>query len=193
MLINSIPTVLIPAQQWARRSGNGRGSVACTDNTGSGSTRSQPCAWVSHIWLRCNPEDETQLGMMIPRRHTVDNVASWFVQRGDVLLADNQPNQSTSNEEANGVESQPKYDATSLNESVGSPKLAMLITAGQHGDGGLIVPNGWPVIGSAVGIQSDRGDEYKSTAMKTKTHTLGVRRTVFVSGQRHERRNASAF
>lgn len=77
MLEDSIRTVLIPAWQQARRPGNGRGSVACTEQgRGSGITRSEPFVSVSHIRSRVYfLEDEAQWEMTEIRCHTVIKVA----------------------------------------------------------------------------------------------------------------------
>lgn len=71
----------------------------------------------------CFSEDEIQWGLITPRCHTAANVASRFVRRIHVLLADIQPNRHTSNEEANGIESRPTYDRASHNVNMRSPSL----------------------------------------------------------------------
>lgn len=171
MLIISIPTVLIPAQQWARRSRKGRGSVACTEKgEGSGATRSQPFARVSRIWLGCIPKDEIEWGRRRPLCHTVDKVAYRLLQTTAMALSSNQRSRHTPNEGANAVESQPKCDAGSRDVNTGSSTLVEAVNSHQYDDGVPILPNGWPVMGSAVGNQSSRGAEYKRTAMLAKAH-----------------------
>lgn len=83
MLVTSIPTVLILAQQWARRSRKGQGSVACTEQgSENGATRRKLVVRVSRIWLRVYfLEGEIQRGEKTSRCHTVAKVASRSVRR----------------------------------------------------------------------------------------------------------------
>lgn len=174
MLKTSIPNVLIPAWQQALRSRKRRGSVACTGKgRGSGITRSKPSVRVSHIRLKVSfLEDKTQWGTILPRCHTVIKVASLFVHCNVALVRCNQLNRRASNEEVNGVESQPNYDAASQNINMGSPKLGMVFTPAQYGDGVPIVPNGWSVMDSAVGSNVGRTIVNKRAVMRVNAHPV---------------------
>ena len=190
MLINSIPTVLIPAQEWARRPGNRRGSVACTEQgRGSEITSSQPSVRVSHVWLKCFLEGETQRGVKMAQCHTVIQVAFRVCVWGVSVRPSNQPSRRTSNEEANGVESRPNHDVASYSINVGSPKQ-MKTSAWRRSSNST---QGWPVMGSAVGNQADRGAEHKLTVMLVKPLSLGGSGTVFVVCLAIERRVTSVI
>lgn len=182
MLEVSIRTVLIPAWQQARRPRKRRGSVACTEQgSGSGVTRSEPTVSVSHIWLRvCFLEDETQWGVNASQCHTVNNVAYRFSCGSMCCLLPHPADRHVSNEEINGVESQPVYDESSLRCNCGiasagavewfhSPawRRSSHITQGLHRN--RCSPR-WPVMGPAVGQRStDRiGERHKRPAMEAK-------------------------
>ena len=168
-MVNSIPTVLIPAWQRALRSRKRRGSVACTEQGQmSGITRSDLLVRVSRIWLGCISDDETQRGLTATLCHTVIKVAHQFGHADVTWLHVNQSNWRTSNEEANGVESQPKYDAGSHYVNMGFPKLVDVSSVDQYGNGVSIVPKGWPVMGSAIGKQTNPSTNYKVTVMGPK-------------------------
>lgn len=194
MLMYFIPTVLIPAQKWARRPGNGRGSVACTEKGRRGKiTYCEPSVRVSHVRLKCILEGETQRGVkMCPMLHGDSGDISSCVWEFSVR-PNNQPRRRTSSEEANGVESQPNHDAASYSTNAGSPNLVRNINSNQHGDGVPIVPNGWPVMGPAVGNQSDRGGENKLAVMSAKPLSLGGSGTVSVICLATERRITSVI
>ncbi len=176
MLIDSVPTVLIPAWQQARRSRKRRGSVACTAKSRrSGTIRSQPSARVSHIWLGCIfPKTRPSGAQLVTQCHTMVKVAFRLLPAHVAGALDSQRSRRTSNEGVNGVKSQPKYDVCSHDVNMGSPTLVLPVqSAYQNGDGAPIVPNSWPVMGSAVGNQSDRSDKYKLLATAAKACAAG--------------------
>lgn len=173
-MVNSIPTVLILAQQWARRSRKRQGSVACTEQgEGSGAIRSKPFVRVSYEWLGCISKDETRRGVNTPRCHTMANVASRSLRWINVLSADNQQDRRAPNDGVNGVESRPNHDATWLFVNAGSSKLVGGVNPNLYDDGVPVVLDGWPVMGSAVGIKTDRGAGYKLSAMTAKVRLAG--------------------
>jgi hypothetical protein len=174
VLVTSIPTVLILAQQWARRSRKRQGSVACTEQgDGSGAIRSKPAVRVSHVWLGCISKDETQRGVSTPRCHTMANVASRSLRRNHVLSADNQQDRRAPNDGVNGVESRPNHDATWLCVNAGSSTLVGAVNPNLHDDGVPVILNGWPVMGSATGIKTGRGARYKLSVMAAKVWLAG--------------------
>lgn len=170
MLEDSIRTVLIPAWQQARRSGNRGGSVACTEQgRGSGITRSEPFVSVSYIRSRvCFLEDETQWEMTEFRCHTVINVALRPVIEDRMLSSIILAGRHTPNDGANGVESRPKYDESSLSCNCGIASAGVVDwlhspawRRSSH------ITQGWPVMGSAADHRSidQIGGEYKTSAM----------------------------
>ena len=190
MLINSIPTVLIPTQQWACKSGNRGESVACTEQgMKSGITRSQLHVRVSHVWLKCFLEGETQWGVNMAQCHTVIKVA--FRACAGILgsCPSNQPRRHASNEEVNGVKSQPNHDDSSYNVNSGSPKLVATPVRRRSSNS----TQGWPVMGSAASNQSGQRVGNKSIVISAKPRILGGSGTVFVICLANERRVTSVI
>lgn len=153
MLEDSIRTVLIPAWQQARRSGNRGGSVACLGKTRlSGTIRSKLSGRASHIWLGCIPEDEIQWGTMPGQCHTMVKVALRDMQEIVSGVSCNQLSRHAFSQKVNGIKSRPKYDSTLHKVNMGSPLLVNPLQCGHLcGDGTPILPNGLPVMGVAVG------------------------------------------
>jgi hypothetical protein len=169
VLVTFIPTLLIPAWQQARRSRKGRGTVACREQgRRSGTVRSQSFVRVSCTWLGCISEDEIQWGVIRTRCYTTVYVASRQIQGGTCVDLCNQFSRHVFNEKINGIESQPKYSIASRSVNTRSPNLVRVVNAHQHGDGVPIVPNGWPVMGSAIGIQSGSSLQNKMSVMTPK-------------------------
>lgn len=189
-----IPTALIAAQQWARRLGNESGSEACAvKGRRSGTIRSEPFVRVSHVWLRMGfLEDEIQRGMMMTRGHTMVKVASRLSTDISPCGFGIKSSRRASNEEVNGIESQPKHDMSLYSVNTGSSKLAVLVNHCLYDDGTPILLNGLPVMGVAAGTRYRIGDEYKSSAMVTKVQSLRGSGVVHISIQQNERRTASA-
>jgi len=185
VLEDSIRTVLIPAWQQARRSGNRGGSVACTEQgRGSGITRSEPSVSVSHIRSRvCFLEDETQWEMTEFRCHTVIKVALRRVVGNRKLFLHYLTCRHTPNAGANGVESRSKYDKSSLSCNCG------IASAGAvewfHSPAwrrSFHITQGWPVMGSAADHRSidQIGNGHKASAMMSENpHLPRERGTVF--------------
>lgn len=188
-----MPVVLIPAVK-ALRSRKRGGSVACTKKgKRSGAVRSQPLFRASHVWLGYVSRRRVPVGSKdVPVSH--DGLRGTSVCADDVTARSPQPsNRRTSNEGANGVESQPNHDASQHSVNMGSPTL---VKSGQR------LPTwrrsshstqGWPVMGSAIGIQSSRWSANKVTAMIPNPQMLGGRRTDLYSTSVLERRIASAI
>lgn len=204
---DSIHTVLIPAQQWALRSRKGGGSVACTEQGGGSEvTCCQPIASVSYIWLRvCFLEDETQWGVNASRCHTVANVSSRCSCRSMCCLPLHPTSRRASNEEVNGVESQPNYNASFIRRNCGIVSAGVVewfhspawrrssnITQGQYLK--WCGPR-WPVMGPAVDQRSiDRiGERYKRPVMEAKARFSEGKWNSLCNPKKYERRNASAF
>lgn len=171
---SSVPTVLILVQQWTTP-GNREGSVACTEQgVGSGITRSKPRVRVSHVWQECFLEGEIQRRMMMAHCHTVVYVAVRSIWRDSICARHSRIDRRIPNEGTDGIESLPNHDVSLHEVNSGSPTLVLLVKSTyQNGDGGSIVPNRWTLTGSAVGIKSDRCDEYKSLVTEVKSQSAG--------------------
>ena len=194
MPIISIPTRLIHAQQWARRSGNGRGSVACTEQGGeNGITRSQLFVRVSRARLRCIPKDETQRGVNSdPTLH--GDLRDVLTRAGDLCsVPDNQPSPRAFNEKVNGVQSRPNHDNPSHSVNMGSPTLAASVKRSLHGDGVPIVPKSLPVMGETAGNQTGSNLGNKSPVMVTNPRAFEGKWNSQCVQSMPKRRNASAF
>ncbi len=192
--MTSVPTVLIPAQQWARRSGNGRGSAACTEQVGESrvTVRNLP-GKVSRIWLECFSKARSSGEELEARCHAVTEMAFRPVRDWDKVTSRNQSGRRTPNDGAKRIESQPSYDAAPFQVNRGSPKLVDALH--QYGDGAPIVPNGRPVMGSAAarpdGARIETGNE--PSAMRAKPQTSRGSGAVSVTSDQPERRSASAL
>lgn len=170
---HSISTVLIHAQQWARRSRKRMGSVACTEQgRESEIIVSQPRARISRVRLKCILEDETQWGVNSdPASHDDLGDASataWTSRTGPSIRYCRR----AFSEKVNGVKSQPNHDASSHSVNTGSPKLAESVNTCLYGDGVLILPKSQPVMGMTVGTQSDSVSRHKFSAMKAKPESI---------------------
>lgn len=136
---------------------------------GSGIARRKPNGSVSHKWLRCISEDEIQWGMTTTLCHTAIKVA--YRLYGTIVILVPYPviSRHIFNEKSDGIKSQPKYDAAPHKRNTGSPSLACrYCNDHQHGDGVPIVLNRLPVMGLAIGKQSNRRNSNKVTVMKPK-------------------------
>ena len=139
------------------------------------------------------PEDEIQWGITMSRCHTVDKVTSRLLERMGRLHLSIQCDRHAGNKLADGIESRSNHDITSPNVNAGSSKLVREVNPHLYDDGVFVVPNGWPVMGSAGG-PAVRGNEYKLTAMSAKARKAGGKEDSFcVLINDHERRIASAF
>ena len=191
MLISFIPTVLIPAQQWARRSRKRGGSVACTEQgKTTGIIRSERFVRVSRIWSGYLPEDEIQWGRTANRCHTMIKVASQSMLRSRFPFE--AINWIGTSQMMGPKESKVDLSTTSKTSlhsvNVGSPKQESFL----HGDGVLIVLKGLPVMGKAIRLVGFE-DINKLTAMLTKhVSTRGEGEQFVFSVIQHERRTASA-
>lgn len=169
MLKYSIPTVLIPVQQWTRRSGNRGGSVACTEE-GSRSeiTMIRPIVRVNRVRLNCYCLRRDSAGRkQDPASHgDLSDVLTFAM--GIMVRPCIQHCQRAFNEKVNGVESQPNHDASSHNVNSGSPTLVVEVNNNLYGDGVPILPKSQPVMGMTVGNQPDSVQFYKVPAMVAK-------------------------
>ena len=136
---------------------------------GSGIARSKPNGSVSHIWLRCISEGEIQWGMTTTLCHTAIKVAYRLYETIVTLVSYPVKSRHIFNEKSEGIESQPKYDQAPHKRNTGSPALVCCyVNSRQYGDGVPIVPERLPVMGLAIGKQSNRHTLDKVTAMKLK-------------------------
>lgn len=190
----SISTVLIHAQQWARRSRKRMGSVACTEQgRESEIIVSGPRARISRVRLKCILEDETQWGVKHdPASHDDLGDASAFVE---ILWTcfNRRHCRHAVDDTVNGVQSQPNHDASSHSVNTGSPKLAESVNTCLYGDGVPIVPKSQPVMGLTVGNQPDSAPKYKWSAMASKVLEPEGKWNSFCAQLTNKRRNASAF
>lgn len=190
----SLPTKLIPAQQWARRSGNGRGSVACLEQgRESGITRSQLSIRASRVRLRCFPKDEIQRILNRSQYHTVINVILRSLWSGLRCTGHIQKDRRAFGKKVNGIESRPNHDITQHSGNARSPKL---VTKGQSSPvwrRSSNITQGWSVMDSAVGCGADRARRYKCPAMVAKLSGPSGKVEQSLCHSIHERRIASAF
>ncbi len=170
----SISTVLIHAQQWARRPRKGMGSVACTEQgRESEIIVSGPRARISRVWLKCVLEDETQRGVNVdPASHDDLGDASTIARELQSFPGSQRGGRAV-DDTVNGVKSRPTHDASSHSVNTGSPTLVGSVNTHLYGDGVPIVPKGQPVMGVTAGIQSGSARRHKSPVMAAKTD--GVR------------------
>lgn len=162
----SMSTVLIHAQQWARRSRKRMGSVACTEQgRESEIIVGRPRVRTSRVRLKCILEDETQWGVNSdPASHDDLGDASaiaWTSWSGPSIRYRGH----AGNDPVNGVESRPNHDASSHSVNTGSPSLAESVNTRLYGDGVPILPKSQPVMGMTVGTQSDSVSRHKPLAI----------------------------
>lgn len=168
----SVSTVLIHALRGARRSRKRMGSVACTEQGREGEIiGSLTSVRISRVGLKCILEDETQWGVNIyPVSHDGLGDTSAFA-KGVIVRPSIRHSRRAFNEKVNGVKSQPTHDTSSHNVNSGSPTQEGTIKTYLHGDGVPIVPKGLPVMGKAIGNQSDSGELYKSLSNEDETNS----------------------
>lgn len=164
----SISTVLIHVPRGTRRSRKRMGSVACTEQGGGGEIISSLASVrISRVWLKCILEDETQWGVNTNPVSHDDLGDTSAIAKGVIVRPSIRYSRRTFNEKANGVKSQPNRDPSSHNVNSGSPKQMGLLKTSLHGDGVPIVLKGLPVMGKAIGNQSDSDELNKASVMMT--------------------------
>jgi len=172
LLINSMCTQLIHAQQWARRSRKRMGSVACWERRGRGVTRSQSSASTSRVRLKCSLEDETRWGMFLPQCHTVTEMAFRFCVEDVLKPLLQSAARHTLDDKDNGVESQPNHDEPLHSVNAG---LSTQVAKSPERQRSSNITQCRPVMGSAISSRSMSwsGFENKFSAMKMKPQHLG--------------------
>lgn len=169
---NSMSTVLIHVLRRTRRSRKRMGSVACTEQGEEDEIIScLTSVRTSRVWLKCILEDETQWGVKTdPVSHDDLGDTSAFA-KGVIDRPGIRHSRRAFNEKVNGVKSQSNHDRSSHNVNSGSPTQKGTIKTYLHGDGVPIVPKGLPVMGKAIGNQSDFGELNKSLSNEDETNS----------------------
>ena len=166
MLKYSIPTVLIPTQQWVCKSGNRGGSVACTEEGRRNEVIIiKPTVRVSCVWLNCYCLRRDSVGRKDdPVSHGDLGDILTFIT-GFTVRPYIQQSQRAFSEKVNGVKSQPNHNASSHSVNTGSSKLVIEVNNNLYDDGVPIVLKSQPVMGMTIGNQSGSVLLYKLSAM----------------------------